>query len=116
MNTPITKTVKINGLTCKILQQDWEIYGYVIPKGFCTDGVSFVYKNELAEAAGVLHDYLVEQDAPLRKARQLFRRKLREDGVSRWYITLLTCLLFYYDHMPKGLRSWLRRIFLPNNH
>ena len=114
MNTPITQIQEIEGRATKIVQKDWVIYGFKVPAGFPSDGVSFLIKNNRAEAAGILHDFLrTRPEVTLDGARQMFRQKLRDDRVSVRYRTFLSCMLRLYDHVPARWQTWLRYSFLP---
>lgn len=103
-------------LGCRIVTEEWECYGFSIERGFKTDGVSFIIKDDRADAAGVLHDWLIanrkKYGMSLAQCRDLFYRKLKEDGVPLWRRSMYQFLLAIYDNLPKGFQIWLRFSFL----
>ena len=71
------------------LLRDLTVNGYVIPKGFISDGatIPFGMRNSfnpvgIGMAAFIAHDHRCVSEVPRKEANELFRRDLRDCGVS----------------------------------
>ena len=113
-----TPSTRFNpALGCRVVTERWECYGFPVEEGFKTDGVSFLIKDDRADAAGVLYDWLIANRSrygmTLRHCREIFVMKLQEDRVPWWRRSFYRIMLSIYDHLPVFAQKWLRESFLP---
>jgi hypothetical protein len=99
-----------------IVNEDWDCYGYVIPRGFVTDldsvphvPIIFVLVKGWARWAALLHDFLYSGTSVTRKlADLLFLRAMLEEGVPS---TLAKSM--YYAVRALGWRKYNKKRKIP---
>jgi hypothetical protein len=109
--TPSTRFIPALGR--RVVLEQWKCYGFTIEEGFETDGATSILKDDRAEAAGVLHDWLVTNrdrlGLTLSECRSLFLQKLKDDGTSPRRLKVYQIGLWVYDHLPRLIQRRVRR-------
>ena len=74
-----------------VLLNDLEFFGYVVPKGFVSDGatvprIAWALLPPVHEyfPSAVLHDWMIEQGFPRKLSDQVFRDSMIELGVNKY--------------------------------